>query len=276
MPLPTVSIIIPCYNMNDLIKETIDSVEKVYDPANHELIIVDDGSTEPETIQFLKNITKHQVIRQENRGLANARNTGISKSKGKYLLFLDADNLLTEGYLNEGVAILNDFPKTDIIYGESETFGEKSGRLPTIPFNLQTLMSYNYIDACCLIRKTLFDELGGFDEEMPTKGFEDWELWLRASFNGKTFHYLEGITVQKYRVRGHSMIRNVDKKKRDILFDYLEKKYPLFLSYNNISDYYFKKFKDKTMGWTAKLFIKKYFPKLFAKLVQEGKFSKYL
>lgn len=276
MATTKISIIIPCYNMGNFLLEAIESVEKVYDPAIHEVIIVDDGSNESLTLEIIAGIKKHRVITQKNGGLANARNTGISNSKGKYLLFLDADNLLTNGYLSVGAEILDQNAKVDIVYGESEMFGDTTGFLPTRPFNLQTLMSYNYIDACCLIRKTLLEELGGFDEKMPVQGLEDWELWLRASFKGKQFYYLNGTIVQKYRVRGRSMIGIVGKKKRDSVYDYLEKKYPKHLSFTNLSDFYYKKFEAQTLGWTAKLFIKKYFPSFYEKLVVNGKFSRYL
>ncbi len=276
MSEPLITIIIPCYNMADLLAETVESVEKVYDKNIHEVIIIDDGSTDARTNEILDSITGHQVIRKKNEGLARARNTGIARAKGEYLIFLDSDNLLTDGYLTKGVEILNRHPEVDIVYGESEIFGEGGGLWFTKSFDLQTLMCYNYIDACSLVRKKIFDELGGFDDRMPVMGMEDWEMWLRAAFNGKKFHYLEGVVIQKYRVRADSMIRKVDKKKRDAVFAYLQQKHPTFLNYDGISDFYFEKFNKGTFGWTAKLFIKKYFPGLHKKLVDKGKFSRYL
>lgn len=273
-----ISIIIPCYNMGSLLLETINSVENVYNPDIHEVIIIDDGSTDEETIKIINEINTHQVVRQKNGGLANARNTGIFNSKGDLLLFLDSDNLLTDGYLKQGVDVLEEHPDVDIVYGLSEKFGEETGKLDTIPYNLQTLMSYNYIDACCLVRKELLNEIGGFDEQLKVSGLADWEMWLRASFHGKKFYYLEDVVVQRYRVRANSMIRKVNKSKaeRDIAYDYLSKKFPSFINTEAVSDFYFKKFKDHPIGWTAKLFIKKYFPALFDKLVAKGRFSKYL
>lgn len=276
MPEPLVSIIIPCYNMADMLAETIESVENVYDKDKHEVIIIDDGSTDSRTIEILDAVTRHQVIRKQNQGLARARNTGISRARGKYLIFLDSDNLLTDGYLTHGVQILNNHPEIDIVYGESEIFGEAGGLWFTKSFDLQTLMCYNYIDACSMVRKNIFDDLGGFDDKMPVQGMEDWEMWLRAAFNGKKFYYMEGIVIQKYRVRAGSMIRKVDKKKRDAVFAYMQQKHPTFLNYDGISDFYFEKFNKGTLGWTTKLFIKKYFPLLHRRLIEKGKFSRYL
>lgn len=273
---PLVSIIIPCYNMGTLLAETVESVEKVYTPGLHEVIIIDDGSTDSVTLDVLDNIKGHQIIRKKNEGLARARNTGISLSKGEFLIFLDSDNLLTDGYLTKGIEVLKQHPEVDIVYGESEIFGESGGFWFTKSFDLQTLMCYNYIDACSLVRKKIFDELGGFDPDMPAQGMEDWEMWLRAAFSGKKFYYMEDVTIQKYRVRADSMIRKVDKKKRDAIFEYLQKKHPTFLNYDGISDFYFEKFNKGTFGWTMKLFIIKYFPRLHKRLVKKGKLSRYL
>lgn len=276
MPDPIVSIIIPCFNMGDFLSETLQSVEQVIDPEIHEVIIVNDGSTDPHTLDILSANKQHRVIHKENGGLASARNAGITNAKAKYLLFLDADNLLTEGYLKQGVEVLSQHPEIDIVYGESDIIGDGSGQLFTKPFDLQTLMSYNYIDACCLVRKTMFDYLGGFDEKMKIMGYEDWEMWLRAALNHKKFFYLEGVVIQKYRVRGDSMLRKINKQKRDALYEHLEKKYPGLINMAGVSDFYYKKFDIHPLGWTAKLFIRKYFPSWYKRLIRKGKISKYL
>lgn len=262
--------------MGEYLRDTINSVDHIYDADLHEVIIVDDGSTDKNTLEILDEIKHHRVINQKNRGLANARNAGILNARAPYLLFLDADNLLTNGYLTKGVEVLNNNEEIDIVYGESEKFGNETGRLNTQAFNLQLLMSYNYIDACCLVRKNVFNDLGGFDENMPTPGYEDWEMWLRAAFNGKKFYYLSGVVTQKYRVRSDSMIREVSRKKRDLVFTYLENKYPSHLSFSGISNFFYQKFDNQTLGWTAKLYIKKYFPALFENLVKKGRLSEFL
>ncbi len=265
--------------MADYLLETIQSVEKVYNPALHEIIIVDDGSNDKRTLEILDSLTKHTLIRKENGGVASARNEGIQKASGEYLIFLDSDNLLTKGYLTSGIEIMKSHPDIDIVYGESEIFGESQGKINTRPYNLQTLMTYNYIDTCCLVRKRMLDELGGFDENMrDTTGIEDWEMWLRASYHGKKFYYMEGVTIQKYRMLGNSMMRklNRDKRKRDKALKYLEDKYPSFLNFTEVSDFYFMKFNTQTFGWTAKLYLRKYFPNWYRKLVQKGKLSMYV
>lgn len=84
---PIVSIIIPCYNYGHFIAETIASVEKC-DPRLYELIIINDGSTDLQTCEILRDLEEkgYRVINQENKGVSAARNTGIAAAAGKYIL----------------------------------------------------------------------------------------------------------------------------------------------------------------------------------------------
>ena len=99
---PLVSIIIPCYNYGQYVEEAIDSVLN-QTIKNIEIIVVDDGSTDPNTIKILKNLKKPKtkIIHQENQTQAIARNNGIKISKGKYICCLDADDKLEPTYLEE-------------------------------------------------------------------------------------------------------------------------------------------------------------------------------
>src|SRR5215217_62523 len=89
---PLVSVVIPCYNQAHFLKEAIESVLK-QSYAHYEIVVVDDGSTD-ETSEVASSYEGVRLIRQENRGLAEARNTGIKHSEGDFLVFLDADDRL--------------------------------------------------------------------------------------------------------------------------------------------------------------------------------------
>ena len=267
-----VTIIIPCYNMGPLLLETIDSVNKVADRAIHEVLIVNDGSTDLETLRVLDSLRdEYIIIDQVNQGLSAARNTGIKAAKAECLIFLDADNLLMPGYLQQGLDVLNLKPGIDIVYGESNTFGDESGKLFTKQYSLHTLMTFNYIDACCLVRKSVFEEIGGFDQNMR-QGFEDWEMWIRAGISGKKFHYLEGVVCQQYRVRNNSMLRTINKRKSFEIEQYIQDKHKHIIDFTGVSDYYYSKFRQSPFGWTAKLFIRKFFPRYYSYLVKKGSF----
>jgi SAM-dependent methyltransferase len=195
-----VSIIIPCFNDGTMLREALVSVEKVRNENLTEVIIVNDGSSETETTQILSEVAErdYRIVHQENRGVGAARNAGIRLAKGEFILPLDSDNRLRDVYLNEGVSLLKNNPSVGVIYTDFEYFGERSGRWHPPEFNLLSLIRVNFIDACALYRKKLWEEVGGYDEQMPWMGLEDWDFWLRvAALGGKciihnkiVFHYV--------------------------------------------------------------------------------------
>jgi glycosyltransferase involved in cell wall biosynthesis len=105
--VPQVSVIIPCYNQGRYLDDAITSV-LVQTYQNFEILIVDDGSTEPETIEILQDYQqpKTRIIRTENQGVATARNLGIAQAQGTYILPLDADDKIADSYLEKAVTLL--------------------------------------------------------------------------------------------------------------------------------------------------------------------------
>jgi glycosyltransferase involved in cell wall biosynthesis len=190
-----------------MLREALASVEQARNANVVEVIIVDDGSSEPETTRILNEVAEadHCVVAQPNRGLGAARNTGIRLAKGEFILPLDSDNRLRDVYLNEGVSLLKNNPSIGVIYTDAEYFGERSGRWHVPDFNLLSLIRENFIDSCALYRKKLWEEVGGYDENMPLMGWEDWDLWLRVTLHGGHFVHLPKIGFD-YRVRRDSMI----------------------------------------------------------------------
>jgi glycosyltransferase involved in cell wall biosynthesis len=202
-----VSIVIPCYNHGAMLREALASVEEVRNGNVVEVIIVDDGSSDPETTRILNEVVEagHCVVPQPNRGVSAARNAGIRLAKGEFILPLDSDNRLREIYLNEGVSLLKSNPGIGVIYADAEYFGERSGRWYVSNFNLLSLTRMNFIDACALYRKKLWEEVGGYDEHMFLMGLEDWDFWLRVALHGGSFVHLPEIGFD-YRVRSDSMV----------------------------------------------------------------------
>ena len=200
-----VSIVILCYNHGVMLREALASVEQVRNANLLEVIIVDDGSSEAETTRILDEATKagYSVVSQPNRGPGAARNTGIRLAKGEFILPLDSDNRLRDVYLNEGVSLLKNNLSVGVIYADAEFFGERTGRWHVPDFNLLSLIRGNFIDTCALYRKKLWEEVGGYDEQVM--GWEDWDFWLRATCHGRAFVHLSKIAFD-YRVRKDSMI----------------------------------------------------------------------
>ena len=213
-----VSIIIPCYNHGVMLREALASVEETRNTNLLEVIIVDDGSSDTETTRILDEVAEadYRLVRQPNRGVGAARNVGVQLAKGEFILPLDSDNRLREVYLNEGVSLLKNNPGIGVVYADLEFFGERSGRWHVPNFDLVSLIRTNFIDACALYRKNLWEEVGGYDEQMPRMGLEDWDFWLRVAFHGGTFVHLPRIGFD-YRVRRDSMIVKTRRRTAEIV-----------------------------------------------------------
>src|SRR5437899_11013194 len=125
-----VSIVIPCFNHGAMLREALASLEEVRNENLLEVIIVDDGSSDAETIRILKEVAEagYNVVSQPNGGLGAARNAGIRRAKGEFILPLDSDNRLRRVYLEQGVSLLKENPSLGVIYADAEYFGEKTGR----------------------------------------------------------------------------------------------------------------------------------------------------
>lgn len=269
-----VSIVIPCFNQGIYLQDSLSG----YEPSDelYEVIIVNDGSTDTGTLAVLDEYKAkgYNIINQQNQGLAAARNTGIKNSTGQYIMLLDADNMVLPDFMKEAAGILDNSASTAVVYSDAEYFGAKTGKWEVGPFNLQKIMIENYIDACAMVRKSVFEELGGYDTEMKKikSGWEDWEMWLRIAFAGKTFHYRPGVGF-RYRVNTSSMIGGITSsyQVRNGLNDYLHKKYPGKLGHDHITAFVVRRFKPHPFKFLIKLSMLSWFRKKYQALVDKNR-----
>ena len=200
MSKPLVSIIIPAYNSEKYISETLNSIlSQTY--RNMEIIVVDDGSSD-RTAEIIKSYqTKRNdkpdliYIHQLNAGPSNARNTGIRAAKGKYIAFLDSDDLWTDGKLEKQVSYMEANSDVALVFGDMSLFSSE-GTLTESAFRkygfpqcdqrgrvtnaFKELLERNYISTgTVLLKKECFGSAGYFDELL--KYAEDYDLWLRIS-----------------------------------------------------------------------------------------------
>jgi len=233
--LPKLSIIIPCYNSESTLEETLISVrDQVFE--NWEAIIVNDGSLdnlEAIALHWMARDTRFKYFKKENGGLGNARNFGIEKAKGAYILPLDSDNKVKPQFTKKAIAILDTDPNVGVVHGNALYFGEKQGIWEVDSFDFERMLLQNYIDACAVYRKSLWKEIGGYDTQMPYQGNEDWELWLAMGAKNIGFKHLDELTFD-YRFSKDSMIRSFSSEMFTANKDYIRKKY---------SEHYFLFFK---------------------------------
>lgn len=218
-----ISIIITCYNLGVYLEDAIFSIIAYNAYEDLEIILVNDGSTDELTNIALQKISVLYpfvfILNQHNQGLAKARNNGIKLAKGKYIIPLDADNKLRPEFIQKTIEILDTEENIDVVFGNAQFFGNKNTLWKVKPFNISEMVLNNYIDACAGYRKSLWETLGGYDENMPIMGFEDWDLWLRMSTNGAQFKYVDEVFFD-YRVRNNSMLSEAWEK-RPVLLDYI-------------------------------------------------------
>jgi glycosyltransferase involved in cell wall biosynthesis len=203
---PRVSVIIPCFNLGRFLPEAIESVRR-QTFSDHEVVIVDDGSTDAETRAQLDRVTgpRTRVVRSPNRGLSAARNLGIRHSTGEYLCSLDADDMLAPTWLERGVALLDQEPEVAFVSHWLETFGDERWDWTPGRCDLAMLLDVNAVNGAALFRRAILDTTGGFDETMR-EGCEDWEFWIRvteAGFGGAIIPE----ALYRYRRRPDSMSR---------------------------------------------------------------------
>ncbi len=182
---PLVSVIIPTYNRGWIVKESIDSVQ-AQDFNDFELIVVDDGSTD-NTPEILNSYRQDiNVIRQGNRGVSAARNAGIAKASGRFIAFLDSDDLWLPDKLSLQVDFFNSNPSALICQTEEIWIRNNVRINPKIKHKKPSGMIFEPSLALCLvspsavmIKRSLFEDVGLFDETLPA--CEDYDLWLRIS-----------------------------------------------------------------------------------------------
>lgn len=184
--MPKVSVVIPCYNHGDFLLETLDSLQK-QTFTDFEVIVVNDGSTDKATVEILQSITlaNTKVFHTENMGVSAARNLGILKASGSFILPLDADDKIGPTYLEQAVNTLETNPEVAAVYFDRVLFGDSEGAAPLPDYDPVALLTENCIYAA-LFRRSDWKTVGGFSEKM-VHGWEDWDFWISLSELGKQF-----------------------------------------------------------------------------------------
>ena len=182
---PIVSVIMPCFNQGQFIEEAVESViAQTFTPV--EIIIINDGSTDIETVRLLNHYQKPNVsvIHTANQGPSAARNVGIQQAKGQYILPVDADDLIAPTYIEKAVPILESQPEVGIVYAQAELFGAKTGSFDLPPYQFPDILLGNMIFNSSLYRKADWEKAGGYNENMVL-GWEDYDFWLSILELGK-------------------------------------------------------------------------------------------
>lgn len=209
MTTPMFSVIIPLYNKASHIADTLHSVLQQAD-GDFEVIVVDDGSSDdgPTIVEGIQQDSAQiRLIRQANGGVSRARNTGISAARGRYLCFLDGDDLWHGQFLREMRSLIAAYPEAgaySCAYAHQYGSGRQLAVEPRFPRSLRSQSQFIYDffavasrgelpimpSSCCIPREVL-DCCGGFPEGEPIG--EDQDLWVRIAY-----HYPMAYSRQVY------------------------------------------------------------------------------
>lgn len=214
VPEPKVSVIIPCYNSESTVGETLGSLQQ-QTTGDWEAIVVDDGSTDASAAVIRRHVREDSRIRyveQDNQGLAGARNTGLEHAQGEFVNFLDADDLLLPEMLAFTIDALRCQPKAGVAYcgtilADRDLKDMTSSHVPEVeerPFcGLAVRNAFSC--HCLLLRRTLFERVGEFDRSL--RHCHDWDMWLRIARLGTPFVRVPRALVV-YRMSRSSMSRH--------------------------------------------------------------------
>lgn len=226
-----VSIIIPTYNYARYLAETLQSVaDQSY--SDWECIVIDDGSadnTKEVFDVFVKNDNRFKFISQSNKGVSAARNAGIKAAKGDFIQFLDGDDLLQEDKIKVQIDVFKSVPEIDIAYSNVGFFDDGNNKqlrsslngnkpknwLPKIRAKGKEVVGHfgkiNFLVMNSpLIRKSVLDRVGEFDERM--QALEDWDFWMRCALANCCFYFVDEQSNSFALVRVHQGSLSTQKK----------------------------------------------------------------
>jgi glycosyltransferase involved in cell wall biosynthesis len=189
---PRVAVVIPCFNDGRFLLEALESV---WEQEPCEILVVDDGSTDPHTLDVLASVRDMGVgvVTQSNMGLSSARMTGVGQTSARYVHPLDSDDRLAPGALRRLADALDARPEADLAWGDYACFGAFSCRVP----GARSLDPWRitYIDeivGTTMVRRSALEAVGGWD---MGSGCEDWDLWMKLAEAGAQGVYLPAVTL---------------------------------------------------------------------------------
>lgn len=199
---PSISVVIPTYNRAEFLREAVDSVRS-QSYADFEIIIVDDGSADS-TTNIVSSMKDSRIVylKQKHGGVSAARNLGISRSRAPFISFLDSDDLWLPRKLETQMDFFRTHPEASIC--QTEELWMRRGRRvnPAKKHRKHSGWIFKECLPLCIVspsavmmRREIFDDVGGFDEDLPA--CEDYDLWLRTSLRYPIYTLPEALTVKR-------------------------------------------------------------------------------
>lgn len=214
---PKVSIVVPCFKQAEYLPHTLDSVlAQTY--GNWECVVVDDGSpddTRQVVEKYSLNDSRISCISQSNKGLSAARNIGIANTSGKYILPLDADDLIEPEYIELAVQYLENHNDVKVVYCRAAKFGAINCEWDLPEYSYDKLLFENQFFCSSMFKRADFEKTHGYDESMRS-GLEDWDFWLSLLGPDDKVHRIDEILF-RYRIKRVSMLTEATREEQLII-----------------------------------------------------------
>ncbi|CAG5007988.1 hypothetical protein DYBT9275_04170 [Dyadobacter sp. CECT 9275] len=227
---PIISAVIPCFNHGAFISECITSLLN-QSTEIAEIIVVDDGSTDPLTCAILQklNSPKTRVIFQSNLGASAARNTGFREAIGTWILTIDADDYFHSTFLEKALQVAQNDSLVGAVSCWVQMFGLKNDLWRCLGGDTSAFLVKNNSSSAGLILKNHWEEINGYDESMMA--YEDWDFWLRLTTLGVKVHVIQEALFF-YRKHAHSLLASNQDRYLDIRkYMFLKNKHVFDTSY---------------------------------------------
>ena len=218
---PLISVIVPCFNHGHFLREALESVGASSLPV--EIVVVDDGSSDntPDVAATFETPHAFRCVRQQNAGLAQARNRGLRESRGDLVVFLDADDRLAPGALDTGASALEEHPECAFTFGRCTMMDTDGTLLPTtaqpriVRDHYRELLRRNYIwmPGTVMFRREAVERAGGFNPNVNAAA--DYELYLHIARHHPVFDH--GQVVAHYRKHAANMSGNAARMLKETL-----------------------------------------------------------
>jgi len=208
-----IAVIAVCRDLGRFLEESLRGVEGQTRPPA-EYILVDDGSTDPLSLQVLARVEKAgrwRLVRTPNRGVSAARNLGFGLSTAPLVAFLDGDDIFDECWLEKAGSLLEDNPNLDFVSSAMEAFGAADYFWRPPDPELVESICFGVPHMSSLMRRELIEAVGGFDEEI--RSYEELDFWTRVLAEGFSGTVLGDISL-KYRTRENSLYHEAIREHR--------------------------------------------------------------
>ena len=272
------SVVIPYYNLGGTIEDTLVSLQNVNYP-NIEIILVNDGSTEPASIEKLESLAgkyKFTLLHKKNSGLSETRNFGAEHSNGAYLAFLDADDTVEPDYYKKAIELLSNYNNLHFVGCWAQYFGESQKTWPTFNPEPPYLLYHNMINSSALVYKKESFLKFGMNKKKLIYGMEDYESLISMVKNGA-----RGVAIPElwwnYRIRKNSMQQAFNVNKQLYLYRLIAEEHEDFFNLygselskilNHNGPGY--RIENPTWGRAQVHFYQKFLPQPFIQLIKKN------